>query len=77
MSVNVPEADYRYLERVTADGAYPSRSAAVSAGVRLLRERDLAEDYAEDFARWRGSEDEALWEATSGDGIRPDEQGLA
>jgi Arc/MetJ-type ribon-helix-helix transcriptional regulator len=76
MSVNVPSVDYEYLERVTADGTYPSRSAAVSAGVRLLRERDMASDYAEDFARWRGSEDEALWESTSGDGIGPDDGGL-
>jgi Arc/MetJ-type ribon-helix-helix transcriptional regulator len=69
MSVNVPQADYEFLQHLTADGTYTSRSAAVSAGVRLLRERELARCYAEDFALWNGSEDEALWESTSGDGI--------
>jgi Arc/MetJ-type ribon-helix-helix transcriptional regulator len=76
MSVNVPDVDYQFLERVTVDGTYSSRSAAVSAGVKLLRERDMARDYAEDFARWRGSEDESLWESASGDGIEPSGESL-
>ncbi|MDR1151391.1 MAG: hypothetical protein LBK72_02745 [Bifidobacteriaceae bacterium] len=76
VSVSLPDADYRFLERVTSDGTYPSRSAAVSAGVRLLRERDMTGDYAEDYARWRGSADEALWDSTSGDGIEPSDEGV-
>jgi Arc/MetJ-type ribon-helix-helix transcriptional regulator len=68
VSINLPSEDYEYLEQAVTKGEFASRSAAVSAAVRLLRDYSLEDLYAEDFQTWADSQDAPLWEGTNGDG---------
>jgi putative addiction module CopG family antidote len=69
VSVSLSESDAAFLDQETRTGAFESRSAAVQAGIRLLRERELARDYASAFDDWSGSDDEKLWDGSSADGL--------
>lgn len=64
ISVSLPDADVRFLD--TRGG---NRSAALQEAVALLREKHLAEQYAEAFEEWESSEDAQLWEAAAADGL--------
>ncbi|MEV6341819.1 ribbon-helix-helix domain-containing protein [Actinoplanes sp. NPDC051851] len=64
ISVSLPEEDVRFLdERGT------NRSAALQEAVALLRERQLADQYADAFSEWSDSPDAELWDATAADGL--------
>lgn len=69
VSVNISEDDVRFIDAQAANGAFSSRSAAIQASIRMLRESRLVDDYAEAFDEWRGSPDSALWAATESDGF--------
>lgn len=58
-------SDWAFLDAQALEGRYPSRSAAVQAAVRLLRESRLADAYAEAYAT--GYDDE--WDAVAEDGL--------
>ncbi len=66
--MSLSQSDVEFLDGETAAGAYESRSAAIAAAVRLLRERELADAYRESFAEWAQSEDSELWDRTTSDG---------
>ncbi|MDX2377219.1 ribbon-helix-helix domain-containing protein [Microbacterium sp. LRZ72] len=61
VSLSLSDTDIAFLDEEARSGAYASRSAAVQAAVRLLRESRLADAYAEAFREW----DEDGWDAAS------------
>jgi Arc/MetJ-type ribon-helix-helix transcriptional regulator len=65
VSVSIPDDDLAYLDTQTLAGRYPSRSAALHDAIRMLRESELADAYAEAFAEWQ---DDA-WDAAAADGL--------
>ncbi len=69
ISVSLSEADLAFLDREALDGRFPTRSAAVQEGIRLLREARLADAYAEAFGEWNDQGDERGWDAASTDGV--------
>jgi len=68
VSVSLSDEDVAFLDRETGSGAFESRSAAISAAVRLLRQRELVDAYRESFAEWASSDDAELWDRASSDG---------
>jgi len=68
VSVSLPEDDVEFLDEYVDEQGLGSRSAAVHRAVRLLRAAGLGAAYESAWSEWSGSEDEALWEATSADG---------
>ncbi|GAA2882253.1 hypothetical protein Acy02nite_78500 [Actinoplanes cyaneus] len=64
ISVSLPDEDVRFL-----DEQGTNRSATLHEAVALLRDRQLAEQYAEAFTEWNGSADADLWDATTNDGL--------
>jgi Arc/MetJ-type ribon-helix-helix transcriptional regulator len=64
ISVSLPEEDVRFL-----DEQGTNRSATLHEAVTLLRERQLAEQYAEAFREWSDSPDADLWDTASADGL--------
>jgi len=70
VSVSLPEEDVEFLDAYAASqGGIASRSAALQKAVRLLRASELGPDYEAAWAEWSRGEDEALWDATIGDGV--------
>jgi Arc/MetJ-type ribon-helix-helix transcriptional regulator len=69
LSVSLPEDDVAFLDRATEEQRYASRSAAVAAAVRLLREQDLEASYVDAFGEWIATGDGPAWDSTAGDGL--------
>lgn len=68
VSISLPEEDVAFLDQQTLAGAFESRSAAVQAAVKLLRQDGLADAYAQAFAEW-SDDDEQAWDAVNSDGL--------
>jgi Arc/MetJ-type ribon-helix-helix transcriptional regulator len=73
LSVSLVEKDVEFLDYYVTAHELESRSAAVQAALRALRDLDLEEAYERAFLEWEGSEDQRLWDMTTGDGIEPGE----
>ncbi len=69
LSVSLPEEDVATLDEYAHSSGLPSRSAALQHAIHLLRHIDLEQDYASAWDEWKSSGDQALWEATAGDGL--------
>ena len=69
LSVSLPEEDVAVLDEYAHTSGLPSRSAALRHAIRLLRHPDLEQDYASAWEEWESSGDQALWEATTADGV--------
>lgn len=68
LSVSLPEGDVATLDAyVERHGT--TRSAALHEAVRLLRERNLVEQYDEAFREWDGSDDAVAWDGVVADGL--------
>jgi Arc/MetJ-type ribon-helix-helix transcriptional regulator len=64
ISVSLPDEDVKFLDEQGVN-----RSAALHEAVALLRERQLADQYAEAFSEWADSPDAELWDAATADGL--------
>lgn len=69
LSVSLPEEDVEFLDAYATSQGISSRSAALHKAVRLLRAAELGPAYEEAWDAWRRSDDEALWAASTGDGL--------
>lgn len=69
VSLSIPPEDVEYVDEQTRRGLFPSRSAAVHAAIRMMRDREYSDSYAEAWDEWDASGDAALWAATLGDGL--------
>ncbi len=57
------------LDEFARTTGLPSRSAALHHAVRMLRLRDLEQDYEAAWQEWEDSGDQATWSVTAADGI--------
>ena len=69
VSVSLSDEDLQFVDEQTQEGSFSSRSAAVQAGIRLLRERQYIDSYAAAWDEWDTSGDSALWDSPSADGL--------
>lgn len=69
VSVSLPETDVLFVDRYAREHGGLTRSAAMHQAIEALREQGLAQQYAEAYDEWAGSEDAKLWDNTTGDGI--------
>lgn len=66
-----------YLDDYARAHGIASRSAVLQRAVELLRADNLAEAYTEAFTEWAESDDPALWDSSSGDGLVDADPALA
>ncbi len=69
LSVSLPDADVEYLDAYAQIQGLDSRSAALQKAVRLLRASELGVAYEDAWSDWVESEDAAVWEAATADGL--------
>lgn len=69
VSVSLPDDDVALIDDRVRRGLYKSRSAAIHAAIRGLRQAGLEQDYADAWAEWESSGDGDVWDAVSGDGL--------
>ncbi len=68
-SVSLSEEDVAFLDGLAKESGWTSRSAAVQAAVRSLRQAQLAEAYAAAWEEWTASGQAEVWDQTSSDGL--------
>ena len=68
LSVSLSAADVHLLDSLAAERE-SSRSAVLQQAVSLLRDQQLAQDYADAWTEWDG-DGGPLWDSASGDGLR-------
>lgn len=69
ISVSLNSEDVAFLDSYAAEHDKGSRSAAVAAAIRALRDEELEDAYAEAFIEWRDSGEQRVWESVVGDGL--------
>lgn len=69
VSLSIPDEDIRFLDNFARDHGISSRSAAVQHSIALLREAELGSQYEAAWDEWYVSEDAALWDSVTGDGM--------
>ena len=69
LSVSLPDEDVQFLDDYAESQGFTSRSAVLHRAVRLLRAAELGAAYEAAWAEWESSEDGALWDGVSGDGV--------
>ena len=69
VSVSLPDEDVAFVDHYAREHR-TSRSAAVQEAVRMLRMRDLADEYAAAGDEWADAGEAADWDAVAGDGLR-------
>ena len=70
LSVSIPDEDVTFLDEFAERAGMNSRSAVLHRAIALLRSADLIGEYDQAFTEWNESVDAALWNSTSGDGLR-------
>lgn len=68
LSVSLSDEDVAYLDGIASDLA-GNRSAAIHTLIRLKREFDAQDAYAQAFDEWEDSGEQKLWDQTAGDGL--------
>lgn len=71
ISVSLESEDVRFLDDYAHDHGCGSRSAAVGAAIRALREASLTDDYVQAFSEWIESGQDQAWESVVADGLGP------
>lgn len=69
LSVSLSEHDVAVLDQFAQASGLKSRSAAVQHAIRMLRLPNLEQDYAVAWDEWQSEGDQAVWDATSSDGL--------
>jgi metal-responsive CopG/Arc/MetJ family transcriptional regulator len=69
LSVSLSADDVEFLDAYAAEHGVASRSAAVAAAVTALRQAALRDEYERAFTESDRSEDAALWDRTTSDGL--------
>ena len=67
--VSLPEEDGAVSDRFAARAGLRARSAALQYAARLLRLPGIEHHYADAWAEWERSGEQASWEGTAADGL--------
>jgi Arc/MetJ-type ribon-helix-helix transcriptional regulator len=69
VSVSLPDDDVSFLDEYNVEHQLGGRSGAVHEAIAALRDRNLAQEYADAYAEFTDSGEAKTWDATAGDGI--------
>ena len=73
MSARVDEQLANFLKRYQKSHGLKSRSEALEAAIRALRDKALESEYVLAMEEWEASGEEDVWGVTAGDGLSNDE----
>lgn len=67
VSVSLPESDVEFLDEYVRSHGAASRSAAVQAALRLLREQLVGQAYQAAWEEW--GDERTVWDTAAADGL--------
>ncbi|GAB2922861.1 antitoxin [Streptomyces mayteni] len=68
-SMSLPQDDLVFMDQYAARTSAASRSAVTHAAIDVLRAAALEADYVAAFEKWSDSDDSAIWDQATGDGL--------
>ncbi len=68
VSVSLRPQDLAFVDQYSEQNAR-TRSSVIQQAIALLREAELEAQYDQAFGEWQGTEDAALWDSVTGDGL--------
>ena len=68
-SISISQEIAQFIESYQQENDVKSRSEVIERALKLLREKELQQAYYEAGQEWLTSEDAALWESASADGL--------
>lgn len=69
LSISLSADDIAAMDAYAQSSGLRSRSAVIQHAIRLLRQVDLAQDYAAAWSDWDASGEREAWEETVADGL--------
>jgi Arc/MetJ-type ribon-helix-helix transcriptional regulator len=69
LSISLTDEDVAIVDEYARSSGLTSRSAVIRRALHLLRQPDLADDYAAAWEEWAASGEAAAWDSTAGDGL--------
>jgi Arc/MetJ-type ribon-helix-helix transcriptional regulator len=69
LSVSLTDEDVEIMDEYARTSGLTSRSAVIRRALHLLRQPQLADDYAAAWEEWAASGEQAAWDSTAGDGL--------
>jgi Arc/MetJ-type ribon-helix-helix transcriptional regulator len=69
MSVSLPDEDVAFIHEYAAKAGTPTRSAVLQEAVRLLRDRELEDEYEQAWTEWDATGEAEAWDASTADGL--------
>jgi Arc/MetJ-type ribon-helix-helix transcriptional regulator len=69
VSVSLPDEDVDFLDAYAESQGIASRSAVLRKSVQPLRASELGAAYEDAWATWSASDDSALWDSATDDGL--------
>lgn len=69
VSISLPEEDLAFLDEYATRHGVTSRSSVIHEAITMLRSAGLEDAYAAAWHEWDDTDDAALWETTSADGL--------
>ncbi len=73
MSARIDEQLASFLERYQKSQGLKSRSEALEAAIRALRDKALEQEYTLAMEEWEAAGDEKVWDVAVSDGLSDDE----
>jgi putative addiction module CopG family antidote len=69
VSISLPDEDIQFVDDQATAGRYGSRSAAIHAAIRLLRDREYHDSYSIAWDEWEAGGEDTVWAGVVGDGL--------
>lgn len=69
ISISLADETLEVLDRYIAREHVSSRSAAIQLAIARLASSNLSQEYAQAFEEWGETEEETLWNQTTGDAL--------
>lgn len=69
VSVSLKDSDVEFLDALTEQHGFASRSAAVARALKTFRELHLGDAYEKAWHQWEESGEAGAWESAAGDGL--------
>ena len=69
VSISLPDEDLLFVDAEAEAGRFSSRSAAIHAAIRLLRDQPYQDSYSIAWDEWEADGEDVVWERAIADGL--------
>ena len=75
LSVSLDPRKLEFISKYQQTHGVRTKSEVVERAIKLLEHQELKTQYAQAYSEWAQSGEETVWDATSADGLEPEDWG--